>query len=162
MQIGRGVTMSGIAANWNSGTMESTNNVTDLAINGKGMFIVNDPAGNAQYYTRAGQFEFDNQGYLVNQDDFRVQGYPIDVNGNVGPLGNIVMPAGMSVPSATTELTMGLNLDSAAADTTIYDTTVTIYDSLGNPVDLTFTFEKNDPPTGGGAVEWEYHQLYMG
>jgi flagellar hook protein FlgE len=156
MQIGRGVTMSGIAANWNSGTMETTSNVTDLAINGQGMFIVNDTAGTAQYYTRAGQFEFDNQGYLVNQDDFRVQGYPIDATGNVGPLGDISMPAGMSVPSATTELTMGLNLDSAAADTTTYDTTVTIYDSLGNPVDLTFNFEKNVPPTGAGAVEWEY------
>ena len=29
MQIGRGVTMSNIAANWNSGTMETTNNVTE-------------------------------------------------------------------------------------------------------------------------------------
>ena len=42
MQVGRGVTMSGIAANWNSGTMETTSTVTDLAINGQGMFIVND------------------------------------------------------------------------------------------------------------------------
>jgi flagellar hook protein FlgE len=156
MQIGRGVTMSGVAANWNSGTVETTNNVTDLAINGQGMFIVNDPAGTAQYYTRAGQFEFDNQGYLVNQDDFRIQGYPIDPAGVVGPIGDIALPAGMSVPSATTEITMALNLDAMAADTTTYDTTVTVYDSLGNPVDLTFNFVKNDPPTGAGAVEWEY------
>jgi flagellar hook protein FlgE len=157
MQIGRGVTMSGISANWNSGTMETTSNVTDLAINGKGMFIVNDPAGAAQYYSRAGQFEFDNQGYLVNDDGYRVQGYSIDPSGNVGALGNISMPAGMSVPSATTEVTMGLNLDSSAADGTTYDTTVTVYDSLGNPADLTFNFQRNDPPTGSGDVEWEYY-----
>ncbi len=156
MQIGRGVTMSGVNANWNSGTVETTNNVTDLAINGQGMFIVNDAAGTAQYYTRAGQFEFDNQGFLVNQDDFRVQGYPIDPLGNVGPIGDIALPAGMSVPAATTELTMSLNLDAMAANATTYDTTVTVYDSLGNPVDLTFNFVKNNPPTGAGAVEWQY------
>jgi flagellar hook protein FlgE len=162
MQVGRGVTMSGIYANWNSGTMETTSTVTDLAINGQGMFIVNDSAGNAQYYSRAGQFEFDNEGYLVNQDGFYVQGYPIDTSGNVGALGNISMPAGMSVPSATTEITMGLNLDASAADATTYDTTVTVYDSLGNPVDLTFNFERNDPPTGSGAVEWEYYVTSSG
>jgi flagellar hook protein FlgE len=156
MQIGRGVTMSGVAANWNSGTVETTNNVTDLAINGQGMFIVNDPAGTAQYYTRAGQFEFDNQGFLINQDGFRAQGYPISAAGTVGPVADISLPANMSVPSATTELTMSLNLDAMAANNTTYDTTVTVYDSLGNPVDLTFNFEKNDPPTGAGAVEWEY------
>jgi flagellar hook protein FlgE len=153
MQIGRGVTMSGIAANWNSGTMETTNNVTDLAINGQGMFIVGDAAGTAQYYTRAGQFEFDNEGSLVNQDGLYVQGYPIDVAGNVGAIGDIRMPAGMSVPAASTELTMGLNLDSGG---TTYDTTMTIYDSLGNPIDLTFTFTRDATPDLGGAVEWDY------
>jgi flagellar hook protein FlgE len=162
MQIGRGVTMNGISANWNSGTMETTSTVTDLAINGQGMFIVNDSAGTAQYYTRAGQFEFDNEGYLVNQDGFYVQGYPIDTSGNVGALDNISLPSGMSVPSATTEVTMGLNLDATAADTDTYDTTVTVYDSLGNPVDLTFNFERNDPPTGGGAIEWEYYVTSSG
>jgi flagellar hook protein FlgE len=162
MQVGRGVTMSGIAANWNSGTMETTNTVTDLAINGQGMFIVNDAAGTAQYYSRAGQFEFDNSGLLVNQDGFYVQGYPIDTSGNVGALSNISLPPGMSVPSATTDVTMGLNLDASAADTTTYDTTVTVYDSLGNPVDLTFNFERNDPPTGAGAVEWEYYVTSSG
>jgi flagellar hook protein FlgE len=153
MQIGRGVTMSNIAANWNAGTMETTSNVTDLAINGQGMFIVNDPTGAAQYYSRAGQFEFDNKGYLVNQDDFRVQGYPIDAAGNVGAISNISMPAGMSVPSATTDLTMGLNLDAGGSS---YDTTVTVYDSLGNPVDLTFNFTRDTTPDLGGAVEWDY------
>jgi flagellar hook protein FlgE len=162
MQVGRGVTMSGIAANWNSGTMETTSTVTDLAINGQGMFIVNDSAGTAQYYTRAGQFEFDNEGYLVNEDGFYVQGYPIDTSGNVGALSNISLPSGMSVPSATTEITMGLNLDASAADTDTYDTTVTVYDSLGNPVDLTFNFERNDPPTGAGAIEWEYYVTSSG
>lgn len=155
MQIGRGVTMGGVAANWNSGTLETTNNVTDLAINGQGMFIVNDPSGSAQYYTRAGQFEFDNSGYLINQDGYRVQGYPIDAAGTVGSIGDISLPAGMSSPSPTTDVTMSLNLDANATST--YDTMVTVYDTLGNPIDLTFTFTRDTPPTtNGGAVEWDY------
>ncbi len=153
MQVGRGVTMSGVSANWNSGTVETTNNVTDLAINGQGMFIVNDPTGAGQFYSRAGQFEFDNQGFLINQDNFRVQGYPIDPTGSLGPINDIALPAGMSVPSSTTELTMGLNLDAAGST---YETTVTVYDSLGNPVDLTFNFTRDATPDLGGAVEWDY------
>lgn len=153
LQIGRGVTMGSISADWNSGTVETTSSATDLAINGDGMFVVVDPNATAQYYTRGGEFEFDVDGYLVNQDGFRVQGYTIDAAGNVGGMTNISMPTGQSVPSATTELTMGLNLDAGG---TTYDTTITVYDSLGNPHDLTLNFTRNDPPTGAGAIEWEY------
>ncbi|MGD9187375.1 MAG: flagellar hook-basal body complex protein, partial [Desulfobacteraceae bacterium] len=150
MQIGRGVTMTGTNANWNSGTLETTTNVTDLAINGQGMFIVRDPADGGQYYTRAGQFEFDRDSYLVSQDGQRVQGYSIDTAGNVGPMGEIMLPAGMSVPQATTDITMGVNLDAGAAVADTFDTTMTVYDSLGNPVELTFNFERT-------AAGWDYY-----
>lgn len=157
MQIGRGVTMSGIAANWNSGTMETTTNVTDLAINGQGMFVVRDATGTAQYYSRAGQFEFNRDGYLVNQDGFRVQGFPIATDGTMGSIDDITLPPGMAEPAATSEVTMGLNLDaSAEVDIPTYETTVTVYDSLGNPVDLTFTFTRDGTPDLGGDVEWDY------
>jgi flagellar hook protein FlgE len=151
-QVGRGVTMVGMSANWNSGTMETTNNVTDLAINGQGMFIVEDPSDSAQYYTRAGNFEFDRDGYLVNVDGYRVQGYPVDpVTGVLGAMTAITMPAGMSAPSATDEITMELNLDASASVGDAYDTTVTTYDSLGNGIELTFTF------TNTAANTWEYY-----
>jgi flagellar hook protein FlgE len=150
MQIGRGVTMSGTAANWNAGTMETTNTVTDLAINGQGMFIVRDPANNGQFYTRAGQFEFDANSLLVNSDGLEVQGYAIDAAGNTGALGTITLPNNISTPLATTELTMGLNLNSSAAVGDTYDTTISVYDSLGNSVELNFNFEN----TGAGAWEW--------
>ncbi|MEJ2037572.1 MAG: flagellar hook protein FlgE [Desulfosarcinaceae bacterium] len=151
-QAGRGVTMSGIASNWDSGTMETTSSVTDLAINGQGMFIVEDPTDGAQYYTRAGNFEFDRDGYLINQDGYQVQGYSINpATGVLGPMAAITMPPGMSTPSATNEITMGLNLDASAAVGDTYDTTVTTYDSLGNPIELTFNFENT------GANTWEYY-----
>jgi flagellar hook protein FlgE len=150
MQVGRGVTMSGISANWSSGTMQNSSNVTDLAINGQGMFIVRNPSDGAQYYTRAGQFEFDRDNYLVNSDGLRVQGFSMDPLGNLGPLGNITMPTGMSTPQPTSELTMELNLDANAAVGDTFDTTVTAYDSLGNPIELTFNYTRT-------AAGWDYY-----
>ena len=149
-QIGRGVTMSGTSANWNSGTMETTNTVTDLAINGPGMFIVRDPSNNGQYYTRAGQFEFDGSNLLVNSDGLEVQGYSIDPAGNVGALGTIALPNGISTPQATTEVTMGINLDASAAVGDTFDTTVSVYDSVGNSVELNFNFVR-------AADRWDYY-----
>ncbi|MBT8340351.1 MAG: flagellar hook protein FlgE, partial [Desulfatitalea sp.] len=140
-QIGRGVNMSGMSSNWNAGTMETTSNVSDLAINGQGMFIVRDPANNGQYYTRAGQFEFNGSNLLVNQDGLEVQGYDIDAVGNIGALGTITLPNGISTPSATQEVTLGLNLDAGAAVGDTFDTTVSVYDSLGNSVELNLNFE---------------------
>jgi flagellar hook protein FlgE len=153
MQIGRGVMMSGMTANWNSGTMETTNNVTDLAINGAGMFIVRNPANNGQYYTRAGQFEFNGDGLLVNQDGLEVQGYAIDATGNLGALGAIGLPNGISTPQPTDEITLGLNLDAGVLPTDpdpTYDTTVSVYDSLGNSVELNFNFTRT-------ATGWEWY-----
>lgn len=155
MQIGRGVNMSGTNANWNAGTMETTNNVTDLAVNGQGMFIVEDPADGGQYYTRAGQFEFDVDGYLVTQDGLRVQGNSLDATGASLGLGDISLPPGLNLPGATTEITMGINLDAnATVDATVdYDTTMTVYDSLGNPVELTFYFTH----TNAATRTWTYY-----
>ena len=150
MQIGRGVTMSGMSSNWNAGTMETTNNVSDLAINGQGMFIVRNPSNNGQYYSRAGQFEFNGSNLLVNSDGLEVQGYAVDNNGNVGALGTITLPNGISTPQATAEVTMGLNLDSGAAVGDTYDTTISVYDSLGNSVELNFNFIRS-------AAGWQWY-----
>lgn len=150
MQVGRGVRMSGVSPNWNSGTLETTNNVTDLAINGAGMFIVRDPNNNGEYYTRAGQFEFDNVGNLVNYDGLEVQGRAINADGTMGAIGTIGLPSQISPPAATEEVTMGLNLDSSAAVGDTFDTTLSVFDSLGNPVELTFNFART-------AAGWDYY-----
>ncbi|KJS30367.1 MAG: hypothetical protein VR64_16890 [Desulfatitalea sp. BRH_c12] len=150
MQIGRGVTMNGLAANWNAGTVETTNTVTDLAINGQGMYILRNPSNNGQYYTRAGQFEFDASNMLVNADGLQVQGYNIDAAGNIGALGGIRLPNGISTPLASTDLTMDLNLDSGTVVGDTYDTTVSVYDSLGNSVELNFNYTRT-------ATGWDWH-----
>jgi flagellar hook protein FlgE len=156
--IGRGVEFWGTSPLWTQGSLENTGSATDLAINGKGFFIVNDPSG-ASFYTRAGQFYLDENGDMVNPDNLKVQGYEIDANGNLGNLTNISIPGErVSPPSPTTTFTFDINLDAGAAAGTTYTTSQSVFDSLGNAVPLTLTFTKVDPAvtprswTVGGSV----------
>jgi len=152
-EIGRGVVLSDVVQNWQSGALENTNSNTDLSINGQGMFLVSDPRDGNQFFTRAGNFQFDRNNELVTQDGMLVQGYQIDPAGAVLGIGNITLPAGTNNPNETTQLNMALNLDGSAADTTTYDTTITVYDSIGSPVELTFNFVRD---TVAVPPEWDW------
>ena len=68
-QIGRGVKIGTIIGNFSQGPFETTTNATDLAIEGKGFFQVQAVGSDETYYTRAGNFTFDKEGYL-NQGNF--------------------------------------------------------------------------------------------
>ena len=142
-QIGRGVMMSGVNPVWDAGSFENTNNTTDLAVSGKGLFIVTD-ANETPFYTRAGNFEFDKNGNLITQDKMNVQGYGIDANGQLSTaISDIILPAGINSPRATTEFSTAVNLDAGAVAADTYSTSLTVYDSLGNAIPLTLTFIKN-------------------
>lgn len=56
------------------GSLVSTTNLTDLSVNGRGFFIVRNPADNAPYATRCGRFHLDAAGHLVTINGWRVQG----------------------------------------------------------------------------------------
>jgi flagellar hook protein FlgE len=152
--IGRGVEFWGTSALWTQGSLENTGSATDLAINGKGFFIVNDASG-ASFYTRAGQFNLNESGDLVNPDDYVVQGYQIDANGNLGNLTNIAIPGErVSPPSASTTFTFDINLDAGASTGDTYSTSQSVYDSLGNAIPLTLTFTKLDTTVPATARAW--------
>ncbi len=151
LETGRGVVLNGVNPQWEAGSLENTSNVTDLAVNGTGLFIVDDPSTDLTYYTRAGQFDWDADGNLVTPDGFLVQGYPIDANGNVGSLDTIALPNGTSAPYETDNLTFGLNLDADAEDGETFMTSITTYDSLGSEVLLDFTFEYDET-----AAQWNW------
>ena len=72
-QVGLGVQISSIRKNFEPGTVQATGNSTDMNIQGDGFFCVQDATG-AIMYTRAGNFDFDSQGYLVNPEGYRVIG----------------------------------------------------------------------------------------
>jgi flagellar hook protein FlgE len=151
--VGRGVQFQGTTPMWTQGTIENTNNPTDMAINGSGFFVLQD-GGGANFYSRAGEFYFDRDGNLVNLSGLFVQGYEVtgtnpDGTLVLGALSNITTAAhNSSPPQATDTLSVDVNLDSDTAALGTYATTTTVYDSLGNAIPLTMTFTKN------GANDW--------
>jgi flagellar hook protein FlgE len=143
--VGRGVEFWGTNAQWTQGSLENSSNPTDMAVNGKGFFMVQDDTG-ANFYTRAGNFTFDKEGYLVNPDRMQLQGYQIDANGNIGAITSVYIPGERtSPPSPTTTFNFDLNLNAAASVGDTYSTAQTVYDSVGNAVPVTFTFTNTAP-----------------
>jgi flagellar hook protein FlgE len=73
IQIGLGVQLAAIDNIMSQGSIQTTGNLTDLAINGEGLFVLYDGASTA--YTRAGNFTLDASGTLTGANGMRVQGY---------------------------------------------------------------------------------------
>ena len=126
IQLGLGSSIGSIDTLFSQGSLESTEQTTDLAIEGDGFFILSD--GVSRYYTRSGAFQFDAQGALVNPNNgSRVQGVLADAQGNLpvgSPLTDIVLPFGKKAPAkATTSVSFTGNLNAGLkADGTILRT----------------------------------------
>jgi flagellar hook protein FlgE len=80
-QVGLGVNIAAISRDFGHGSLQSTGVDTDLSIKGDGFFIVSD--GGQNYLTRAGDFAFNKEGYLVTPDGEKVQGYNANNNGQI-------------------------------------------------------------------------------
>ncbi|MDY0188552.1 MAG: flagellar hook protein FlgE [Syntrophus sp. (in: bacteria)] len=137
---GKGVKIMGSTTCWEQGDLTETGNINDLAISGEGFFIVSDDYGT--YYTRDGSFQYDEDGLLVNNYRMAVQGYAINEDGTLGNLGDVQLSTAPILPTATSEITTQLNLNSGTAATETFDTTVSVYDSLGNEIPMEITFTK--------------------
>jgi flagellar hook protein FlgE len=171
-QLGRGVSVAGIAVNFNPGSLESSSSALDVGIGGKGFFQVHD--GTNYLYTRNGSFHVDKDNYLVSGAGMRVQGYGVvdgtiitqvnDLKLDLGPIeqqvtSELMLDAHLSADAEFTDVTgaittpfAGLTLDGTSAGNSIkeasevadYSTSVTVYDSLGLPHDATVFFERTD------------------
>lgn len=156
---GNGVGVWDVSNSWNQGSAENTGNVMDFAIDGNGFFMVADDAGTIRY-TRAGQFQLDPAGDLVNPDGLKVQGKKV-VDPETGVLGNIetINISSENAPAAATdELTMALNLDADASADAAYRTSMMVYDALATPIGLDFLFTPNLDGTGNsipGQWNWQ-------
>jgi len=149
-QIGRGVNLTDVGTVFNQGSFENTTNGTDLAIEGAGFFIVADNTGT--YYTRAGNFIMDDEGYLVNPSGFRLQGYGVDATGAlITTMADINVGQISSAPNQTSTFRIAANLDGSATTGYQYSTTITVYNSIGEAIPLTITFTKQ-----AGANAWDY------
>ena len=78
VQIGAGVSTYAVLGDFSQGSLESTNSVTDLAIDGEGFFKVRKPNTDQMYYTRAGDFYFNADRQLQNPEGYRLQGWKVD------------------------------------------------------------------------------------
>lgn len=76
-QVGRGVAIGAIYGDFGQGAFETTTESTDLAIGGNGFFQVKVKNEETAYYTRAGNFRFDKDGYLVDPHGYALQGWQI-------------------------------------------------------------------------------------
>ena len=164
---GAGVRLSQVRQDFAQGNVEITERQLDLAISGKGFFVVGDAESRA--YTRAGAFKVDRNGFVVNASEQRLQVFPPRVEGgfNTSTTADLRLTSGESAPSPTGRVDMTFNLpgnaqvptktpfDPADADTYSHSTAMTVYDSLGAAHTATVYLSKT-----GTANTWE-KRLYI-
>ncbi|PIE68958.1 MAG: flagellar biosynthesis protein FlgE [Deltaproteobacteria bacterium] len=131
-QIGRGVQVGTVMADFAQGSLASTTESTDLAIGGSGFFVVSPPGEDINYYTRAGNFRFDSDGKLTDPHGYVVQGWKVKNETNPsaatgtqavhttakieGVPTDIVLENFQSPPQATSHVDIMTNLDSQSID----------------------------------------------
>ncbi|MGA3347768.1 MAG: flagellar hook protein FlgE [Candidatus Sulfotelmatobacter sp.] len=152
IQVGAGTEVGSMPSLFTQGDISATGVPTDVAIQGSGFFAVQNTDGVINY-TRAGDFSTDANNFLVTSSGQQVLGYPavngvVDTGAGIAP---IQLGAGtLSPPAATGNVDLTTNLDASAGVGTTFSTPVTIYDSLGAPHTLTYTFTNTGPNT------WNY------
>jgi flagellar hook protein FlgE len=159
LQLGLGVTASGIQSLFTQGSVQPTGVPTDVAIQGNGFFVLGLSGGGATGFgfSRAGNFIIDPNGNLVNPEGLPVMGYPAALSGAAAgintsaPVTPIRVPMGSVIPPRSTSmLQITANLNSEAPTGSTFNTPVRIFDSLGNAHTITFTFTKLAPAAGSG------------
>jgi|CXWL01.1.fsa_nt_gi flagellar hook protein FlgE len=117
IQTGIGVALTSVQGNFSQGSLSTSSNVLDLAIDGNGFFIVKD-AQNATFYSRAGLFRLDKNNNVVDPTGFKLQGFLADTTGTItGTIGDVALPSTTASPRATTTALVAANLNSATATT---------------------------------------------
>jgi flagellar hook protein FlgE len=170
-QTGAGANVASVDLSYSQGTFETTEVATDIGVNGKGLFVVNDPGTMESFYTRTGHFSFDKNGYMVNVRGFRLQGYLYDATGTslVESLQDIqIDQSSMIPPAVTTAGAIKVNLDANAATiaggfditapttTANYSTLLSVYDTLGQNHVLQVYFSKT------AANTWSWNAVIDG
>jgi flagellar hook protein FlgE len=157
---GIGVNTGSISQQFTPGSLSTSGNATDLAINGGGFFQVSNEQSPTQY-TRNGQFKVDKDGFVVNNQGYKLMGYAANAEGKIlpGTASVLQLPSAGVGPLASTTSVLDLNLDSRAPNSTVlaataakvniqdpatYNsaTSTTAYDIKGQPVTVTYYFQK--------------------
>jgi len=167
--IAKGAKIGDIQNIHTQGSFEATENETDVAVDGNGFFTLKDEGGK-QYYSRAGQFIYDKNGFLTTADGkfLQVKDVNLETNEAVGPMKNINILDQRDPPTPTgdglkedTGVSIKANLnsnmqvpnvsvdyDNVTVEMYNFSTAVTVYDNKGNEHSLNVVFRKepNQPP----------------
>lgn len=169
---GNGVTTQTIAQQFRQGTITSTNNPLDLALNGNGFFTLAQAGTQSYSYTRNGAFSTDKDGYVVNEKGLRLQVYPAvpgTTTFSTGTLTDLQISSTPNPPSATAKISAGVTLpvNASVPATTAFDptdatsynvtTAVTVYDSLGAAHSVGLYFAQTTTPGS-----WMVHPVVDG
>jgi len=154
MQVGLGALPSSINPSFSQGSIQTTNEITNMAIQGRGFFVL-DNAG-TRLYSRAGNFTFNSEGYLVNPlganvlgwSTLNTEGTAVDTSGEIG---TIKIDQGTTdPPEATALMRFVANLDSDAEVGDTFQTSIQVYDTLGDIHTVTVVFTNTAPG------DWDY------
>ena len=146
-QVGEGVATSGTRLDFSQGQPSNTGNPLDVAISGNGLFVLKD-SNNNTYYTRAGQFAVDANGYLVDS----TSGYRVQAISSSGALSDINLANLQTSPAkATTQVSFVGNLSRGATSDQIGS--ITVYDAVGGSHTLTVSFTSDATTTGAWDVQ---------
>jgi len=164
-QLGLGTRLQGVLQSFDQGAFEVTTNSLDMAIDGSGFFIVND--GTGDFFTRAGQFRLNKDGLVQTVSGEILQGFQITQGVTATSLSDVDLSAAQSAPLASTEFTLGANLDADTpndvnippAPESTFTSPVTIFNSLGSQVTLDVTFTKVADNTWNYAITSSHPDL---
>jgi len=183
-QMGRGAGLNSISTQHSQGSLSASGSSLDIAINGSGFFQVK--AGSESFYTRDGAFGLDAEGFMTTPGGYRLQGYGADDGVVSPVVGDMHIDQRPIPPQVTEDITLSMTFakqdpdPTSGYDTTIADaqaagsldgtgiavedfadggdhaTSVTIYDSLGQPHDAVVVFEQT------ADNEWTYSMVIDG
>ncbi|MDY0870554.1 flagellar hook-basal body complex protein [Dongia rigui] len=152
-----GVVASPSYANSLQGNVNQTQTLTNMAISGQGFFVVSRPESQTAnqtlfndlpYYTRAGDFEVNRDGYLVNNGGYYLNGWAVDEQTGVADtstLAPIRITQTIDEPTPTSELEFVGNLPASSKvnpTPALAPTNIKVYDALGNPHTVSLVWAK--------------------
>ncbi|WP_431823051.1 flagellar hook protein FlgE [Burkholderia sp. F1] len=165
-QIGIGTGLASVDQQFGQGTINTTGNALDVAINGNGFFQMSNDG--VVTYSRDGTFHRDKDGFIVDSHGRNLMGYNAAAGGVINTAATVPLqaPTANLAPIATTKITGQFNLNSqdkvpaktpfsATDDTTYnYSTSIQVYDTLGGAQQVDMYFVKS-----ATAGQW---QAYAG
>ncbi len=177
-QVGLGMRLGSINLNFSQGALQSTGRSSDLAIQGDGFFMYSttlrdtgtSTAGSAavtstRYYSRDGSIDMDADGFLVNTNNgMRLLGWtPVLTSASSGyvdtgqQMGAIQIPINSTLARATDSATLRGNLDSQMDPAVPFTVTMGVFDSLGQPHNVTVSFQH----TAANSNTWNWSASYL-